>query len=103
DSLSRHKLILIVANTEFGRVPHSGIPLDLVHNMKISYNIDERRVYASGFSAGGSFAAQLLRAFPDVFHGGVFLMGGYFYLSRQSTPGVRQPTVEPALPTWKGP
>jgi hypothetical protein len=103
DSLSRHKLILVVANTTRGRVALYGPPLDIVHNMKKLYSIDENRVYVSGFSAGGQAATMMLRAFPDVFHGGLFLMGGCFYLSRIDETGRREPTIKGPSPKWKGP
>jgi hypothetical protein len=103
ESMSRHKLILVVANTTRGHVPLYGPPLDIVYNMKKRYRIDENRVYASGFSAGGQFATMMLKAFPDVFRGGLFLMGGYFYLSRVDEIGRREPTVEQTVPAWKGP
>lgn len=101
--LARHKLILVVANTRKGRPALYGPPLDAVHNMKKLYNIDENRVYASGFSAGSCVATMLVRGFPEVFHGGLFLMGGHFYHSRKSENGQREPTVEGPHPAWKGP
>jgi dienelactone hydrolase len=102
NALARHKLILLVANTRRGRVALYGPPLDAVHNMKKRYNIDENRVYASGFSAGGSMAAMMVRGFPEVFRGGLFLMGGYFYLSYVGEGGRREPTIEGSHPPWKG-
>ncbi len=101
--LARHKLILIVANTRRGHVALYGPPLDAVHNIKKLYNIDEARVYASGFSAGGSVATMMVRGFPEVFRGGLFLMGGYFYLSHIGEGGRREPTIEESGPQWKGP
>jgi|GEM_PF-392637 len=101
--LARHKLILVVANTRRGRPALYGPPLDAVHNMKRLYNIDENRVYASGFSAGGQMATMMVRGFPEVFHGGLFLMGGHFYHSRKSENGQREPTVEGPPPAWRGP
>ena len=79
DVLARHKLILVVANTRKGHPALYGPPLDAVHNLKKLYNIDEGRVYASGFSAGGQMATMMVRGFPEVFRGGLFLMGGHFY------------------------
>ena len=100
DVLSRHKLIAVApANARGGYGP----ALDAVHNMKKLYNVDPHRVYVSGFSRGGQMAVSLVRGFPDVFRGGLFLMGGYFYHSRKTANGEREPTLEEALPKWKAP
>jgi len=101
--LSRHKLILVVANTRKGHVAIYGQALDAVHNLKRLYSIDEGRIYASGFSAGGQMATMMVRGFPEVFRGGLFLMGGYFYHSRETENGQREPTIEGSFPSWKGP
>lgn len=100
--LARHRLILVCTNNLKGRPARYGAALDAVHNLKKLYNIDEERVYASGFSAGGQLATHMVRCFPEVFRGGLFLLGGYFYLSRQNENGWRDPTVEAAYPFWKG-
>lgn len=104
NALARHKLILVVANA--GRRGHPalyGPPLDAVHNMKKLYNIDADRVYASGFSAGGCLAVSMVRGFPEVFRGGLFLMGGCFYNSYKGQNGRWEPTIEESFPRWKGP
>lgn len=100
--LDRHQLILVVTNAEHGRAALYGPALDAVHNLKKRYNIDDSRVYASGFSAGACMAVMMVRGFPDVFRGGLFLMGGYFYLSYVDASGRREPTIEGAHPPWKG-
>ncbi|HEU5396815.1 MAG TPA: hypothetical protein VFV81_06590, partial [Verrucomicrobiae bacterium] len=99
--IAQHKLILVCANNRPGVAPH-GAALDAVYNLTKLYNIDANRVYASGFSAGGAQATHMLRCFPEVFHGGLFVLGGYFYLSRPMGHGQREPTIEPAFPFWKG-
>jgi predicted esterase len=103
DALARHRLILASANTVKGHVARYPAPLDAVHNLKKRYRIDENRVYASGFSAGGAMAAIMVRAYPDVFSGGLFLMGGYFYHCRKTPSGQGEPTVDAPSPAWKGP
>jgi len=103
NALARHKLILVVANTRRGHPALYGPPLDAVHNMKKLYNIDPDRVYVSGFSAGGCVATMMVRGFPEVFRGGLFLMGGCFYLSYKGESGLREPTIEESFPRWKGP
>jgi hypothetical protein len=102
DALARHQLIVVLANTDKGHVARYPAPLDAVHNLKRRYRIDENRVYASGFSAGGAMATMMVRAFPDVFRGGLFLMGGYFYHCHQLPNGRGEPTVEGPFPGWKG-
>ncbi len=101
--LARHKLIVIAANTRKGRAALYGPTLDAVHNIQRLYNIDAGRVYASGFSAGGCAAMMMVHGYPEVFRGGLFLMGGCFYHSRMGENGQREPTVEETFPTWKGP
>ena len=101
--LARHRLILVSANTVKGHVARYPAPLDAVHNLRKLYCIDANRVYASGFSAGGAMATMMVRGFPDVFRGGLFLMGGYFYHCHKSPDGRGEPTVEGPFPAWKGP
>ncbi len=103
NALARHKLILVVANTRRGHPALYGPPVDAVHNMKKLYNIDPNRVYASGFSAGGCVATMMVRGFPEVFRGGLFLMGGCFYNSYKDRSGRWEPTIEESFPRWKGP
>lgn len=102
NTLSRHHLILICANNVQGRPARYGAALDAAHNMRRLYNIDPNRVYVSGFSAGGQLATHMVRCFPEVFRGGLFLLGGNFYLSHELGGGRREPTVEPAHPLWQG-
>jgi predicted esterase len=102
--LARHRLIYVSANNTKDRLAMYTLPLDAVHNLKKSHNIDDARVYLCGFSRGGALATKLLRAYPDVFRGGLFLLGGYFYYHHTPPAGPREPTVLPQLtPTWKGP
>ncbi|MGE5294636.1 MAG: hypothetical protein ACM3VT_07395 [Solirubrobacterales bacterium] len=103
DVLGRHKLILVAINTRKGHVAVYGQALDAVHNLQKLYSIDESRIYVSGFSAGSCAATMMVRGFPEVFRGGLFLMGGYFYYSREGENGQREPTAEGPLPTWKRP
>jgi poly(3-hydroxybutyrate) depolymerase len=98
DALARHKLILVVApNVTGGGIPRMGLPLDVVHNLKSLYDVDDKRVYVAGFSAGASSSASLLAGYPDVFRGGLFLNSGPFYRC------VAEPTVLSGIPEWHGP
>jgi dienelactone hydrolase len=101
---TRHKLICISAypKSPAAAFARARMPLDAVYNMKRLYTVDEARLYVSGFSAGGGVAALLLRAFPDVFSGGYFLMGGVFYVAHKAENGQWEPTLNAYPPTWKG-
>jgi poly(3-hydroxybutyrate) depolymerase len=107
DVLRRHKLICVspVYRGESGSTPcRCGLALDAVHNLKQRYAIDEARVYISGFSAGANIGSQLIRGRPDVFRGGLFLMGGPFYAPRERPAGRPNPDGprDPLPPKWKG-
>jgi hypothetical protein len=104
EDFSRHRLICVSAypNSPAPAFARSCMPLDAVHNIKRLYTVDESRIYISGFSAGGGVAAMLLRAFPDVFSGGYFMMGGVFYGAHKAEDGRWEPTVDAYPPTWKG-
>src|SRR5207248_1721888 len=62
-------------------------PLDAVHNLKKNYNIDEKRIYVAGFSAGGEIASTILAAWSDVFRGGVFMNAGGFHFGAADETG----------------
>jgi len=103
--LAKHRIIFITANNTGGRMlaVKEGLALDGVHNMIQRYNIDRQRIFVSGFSAGGQLATYMLRRYPDVFSGGLLLMGGYFYASYEVAPkGRRDPTAICAEPYWHG-
>jgi predicted esterase len=102
--LARHKLIFVDGTRPGHRAVTYAKSLDAVHNLKKLYNLDESRIYASGFSAGGSQATYVLRAFPEVFRGAYLLLGGAFY-SRydDKKTGRIYATAMPSFPAWKGP
>src|SRR5438874_6043371 len=101
---ARHKLIFLNAKihdekTDYGLIRKS---LDGIHNLKLRYNIDENRVFISGFSGGASEASFDIVAFPDIFRGGVFLMGGGMFCTVDDGNGRRIATSCPRRP-WEGP
>lgn len=105
----RHKLIAITIGTSEGPSHLKGLgcytlPVDAVFNMRKRYPIDERRTYVSGFSAGGQLAAMLVRLYPEVYSGGLFLMGGHFtYVTNHGNEdGPWEATVRTAEPAWRG-
>jgi predicted esterase len=77
--MDRHKLIWIGAHRSGNRhnLPKRRIPLalDAVFNMRQKYNIDTDRIYVSGISGGGRVASFLAMHYPDVFSGGIFVVG----------------------------
>jgi predicted esterase len=77
--LDKHKLIWVGAHRSGNRhnVPgrRMALALDGVHNMKQQYNIDPNRIYVSGISGGGRAASILAMHYPDVFTGGIFVVG----------------------------
>jgi poly(3-hydroxybutyrate) depolymerase len=98
DSLGKHKLILVCPPKVVGPGnSQMGLALDAVHNLKSLYDVDERRVYLSGFSAGASRAAFLLAGDADVFRGGLFLNSGPFYVCEKES------TLVSLMPSWHAP
>jgi dienelactone hydrolase len=92
--LDRHKLILISPNIDkVDPVLRVRLALDAVHNMSRTYNVDEKRIYVSGFSLGGEMAIKILCAFPEVFRGAFILMGAPFNVTYQSANDNFEPTA----------
>ena len=48
---------------------HPKLIYEMIHEVKSKYKIDSNKVYAAGFSAGGSLACILGVTYPDVFSG----------------------------------
>lgn len=81
-TLEKHNLIWIAANdsgNERGLGVRFGLALDAVHNIKQLYNIDDARIYVSGFSGGGKCASMLGMIYPEVFQGAIAMGGVGFY------------------------
>jgi pimeloyl-ACP methyl ester carboxylesterase len=77
--MDKHHLIWIGAHRSGNghSVPARRMPLalDAVFNMTKTYLIDPNRVYVSGISGGGRVASILAMHYPEVFSGGVFVVG----------------------------
>ena len=90
--LARHKLIWVGAHRSGNRhnVPgrRMALALDAVHNMRKQYNIDPNRIYVSGISGGGRTASILAIHYPDIFAGGVFVVGAEYW---EAIPAVGKP------------
>jgi hypothetical protein len=88
DVIAKHHLIYVgpnkVGNDRFPRL-RMGLSIDAAVNMQSRYNIDKDRVYVSGISGGGRVSSMLGVGFPDVFKGGIYVIGCNFYKTLQST------------------
>ena len=80
--LAQKKLIFIGANNSgnprdvFDRMR---MAVDANHNLRGMFNIDDRRVYVSGFSGGARVASMLGVCYADMFTGAACFMGVNFY------------------------
>jgi len=80
--LEKHKLIWIGPNKAGNdRLPlcRFGLCIDAVHNMKKLYDIDPNRVYIAGVSGGGRISSMLGVCYPDVFKGGMYIVGCNYF------------------------
>jgi poly(3-hydroxybutyrate) depolymerase len=87
-AIDKHRLIFVspnkVGNDRVFR-NRMGLAIDAVTNMKTRYRIDPERVYVSGISGGGRISSMLGFCYPDVFRGGVYIIGCNSYRTVQST------------------
>ncbi|PTX91149.1 hypothetical protein [Opitutus sp. ER46] len=56
------------------------LALDALTTVRQLYRIDERRIYAGGFSGGAMIAAELALLFPELFRGAVIRSRGVYLL-----------------------
>jgi hypothetical protein len=86
-ALDKHHLICVgpnsVGNNRFTTI-RMGLPVDAAVHVRERYNIDPQRVYVSGISGGGRIASMLGVGYPDVFRGGIYVIGCNFYRAVQS-------------------
>lgn len=87
--MDKHKLIWVGAHRSGNKhnVPgrRMALALDGVYNMKKMYNIDPNRIYVSGISGGGRVASILAIHYPDVFSGGIFIVGVEYWEPVEAT------------------
>jgi tetratricopeptide (TPR) repeat protein len=103
ETLDRHRLIWIGAdNSGNGRArwDRVGLALDAVHNMLQLYTLDERRIYAAGYSGGGRITTGLSMLYLEVFSGGLSVYGCDYFEPIQvpDKPGARWPARFPRPP-----
>ncbi len=78
--LTKHRLISVGVDdsgkdrkSTYGRrIP---LALDGAYNVMKMYHIDPNRVYITGISAGGRVSSVACMHYPDVFKGGIFIIG----------------------------
>jgi predicted esterase len=78
DLMDRHRMIWIGATNvpnERNVVPRWGLAIDAVWNVTKRMRIDEERIYVTGLSGGGRCASMVAPTFPEVFRGGIYMMG----------------------------
>lgn len=77
--MDNHKLIWVGANKAGNKenvyTRRMPLALDAVHNMVKLYNIDLDRVYVTGISGGGRVSSMTALHYPDIFTGGIFIIG----------------------------
>lgn len=80
------------------RIP---LALDAVYNMTNRYTISANRVYVAGLSGGGRTASVAAMHYPDVFAGGIFVVGVDYWESMPIPkskqfyqPGMTKPKAE---------
>jgi len=81
-ALSDRDMIWIGANNggnERSRWDRTSLALDAAAAMLDLYNIDPERVWVGGYSGGGRVSGGLVTLYPEVFRGGLFVMGCDFY------------------------
>lgn len=80
--------------------PRAGLALDAALNVERAYNVDPDRIFVSGLSGGGRMAAMHAVAYPEVFDGGLPIIGVTTYLTvaPESNPDQRVPSFPRPAP-----
>ena len=80
--LDEYNLAYIAADRSGNRVPVTRrmvLATSSIYAAKQQFEIDEKRIYVSGFSGGGRVASFLSRQYPAVFSGAIFICGVDFW------------------------
>jgi tetratricopeptide (TPR) repeat protein len=96
--MSEHGVLWIGADdagNARARWDRTGLALDAAEAMRELYNIDAERVWVGGYSGGGRVASGLVTLYPEMFRGGLFVMGCDFYqnLPVADRPGASWPAA----------
>ena len=98
--LADRRLIWVGANgagNERQRWYRFGLALDAAHNLQKLYRIDPERIYIAGYSGGGRISSVLSVVYPEVFSGGLFMVGCDWFrpLPIPDRPGTNWPVLYP--------
>jgi hypothetical protein len=80
--LDKHNLVYIAADHSGNRIPVTRrmvFATSAIMAAKQQFEIDEERIYISGFSGGGRVASFLSKQYPTVFSGAIFICGVNFW------------------------
>lgn len=81
-ALAEHRLIWIGAmrsGNERKIIDRFGLAIDAALGVQKAQRVDPTRVYVAGVSGGGRVASMLAPMFPDVFTGGLFIVGCNYF------------------------
>lgn len=98
--LALRRLIWVGANDAGNERPRwyrFGLALDAAHNLQKLYRIDPERIYIAGYSGGGRISSVLSVVYPEVFRGGLFMVGCDWFrpLPIPDRPGTSWPALYP--------
>jgi len=82
DVLSKHHLLWVGANrsgNERFTWDRVALAVAAANNMRSLYDLAPERIYVAGYSGGGRMASALAMLFPEVFRGGILVVGADFY------------------------
>jgi len=80
--LDEYNLVYVAADRSGNRIPVTRrmvLATSSIYAVKQQIEIDEKRIYVSGFSGGGRVASFLSRQYPAVFSGAIFICGVDFW------------------------
>ena len=80
--LDKHNLVYIAADHSGNKIPVTRrmvFATSALMAVKQQFEIDEERIYISGFSGGGRVASFISNQYPTVFSGAVFICGVNFW------------------------
>jgi tetratricopeptide (TPR) repeat protein len=102
-NLARRRLIWAGANDAGNERPRwyrFALALDAAHNLAKLYRIDPERIYIAGYSGGGRISSVLSVVYPEVFRGGLFMVGCDWFrpLPIPDRPGTHWPVLYPKPP-----
>ena len=80
--LDKHNLAYVAANRSGNKIPVTRrmvLATSAIMAVKQQFEIDEERIFISGFSGGGRVASFISNQYPTVFSGAIFICGVNFW------------------------